>query len=77
MNKERRNQIKKIYDELEMLKDRLENVFTQEANAFDNMPYNLQTSDKGLKIEEGIDHLESTMNSIDDALNELAEFDWI
>lgn len=77
MNKERRNQIKKIYDELEMLKDRLENVFTEEANAFDNMPYNLQTPDKGLEIEEGIDHLESTMNSIDDALNELAEFDWI
>lgn len=77
MNKERRNQIKKIYDELEMLKDRLENVFTEEADAFDNMPYSLQTSDKGIEMEEGIDQLESAMNSIDDALNELAEFDWI
>jgi chromosome segregation ATPase len=54
------------------LKD-FESVRDAEQEAFDNLPESLQESEKGEKMQENIDALESALDSINEALDDLEQ----
>ncbi len=61
MNADRRKKLQKVITALD-------EVITDEQDAYDNMPENLQDSEKGESIEEGLDNL----NEAKELLEELA-----
>ena len=73
MNNTRRKSIQKIYDRLEELMQDIEALQEEEQDAFDNMPENLQCSERGEAMEEAIESLESAANSVQEALDCLEE----
>ena len=73
MNKERRREIETLIDELDDLKARIESVQSDEQDYFDNMPENLQSSERGEMAEEAIGNLDSALDSLDEAIDSLRE----
>lgn len=73
MNKQRRNEISKIVSELEILKSRLSDVLSEEQDAFDNMPENLQYSMRGEESQEAIDNIEEALSDIEEAISLLED----
>lgn len=71
MNKQRRMEIKNIIAELENIKTKLDNVFSEEQYAFDNMPENLQYSMRGEESQEAIDYMSEAVSSIEEAIDQL------
>jgi len=68
MNKERRKTLDKAIALLEEAKSLLEEVASEEQDAFDNMLEGLQQSDKGQAMEEAISELESAFEGVIDAI---------
>lgn len=73
MNKQRRTEIKNIIAELENIKTKLDNVFSEEQYAFDNMPENLQYSMRGEESQEAIDYMSEAVSSIEEAIDQLED----
>ena len=73
MNKARRKEIEALIDELEDLKSRIESVQSDEQDYFDNMPENLQSSERGELAEEAVGNLDSALDSLDEAIESLRE----
>lgn len=76
MNKERRKNIQGIADQLEELKANLELIQEEEEEYRDNIPENLQGSERYEKAEEACDALSEAVDNLDDiiaSLGELAE----
>lgn len=73
MNKQRRKIISECTLQIEQIKSTLEDVKMDEEFAFDNMPENLQGSERGEEMEEAIDCLEEVMNTLDDAIEQLSQ----
>ena len=73
MNKERRKKISIIIKEIEQVKDRLQEVLSEEESVFDNMPENLQCSMRGEESEESIDYMNEAIDALDNALEQLEE----
>lgn len=71
MNKQRRMEIKNIIAELENIKTKLDNVFSEEQYAFDNMPENLQYSMRGEESQEAIDYMSEAVSNIEEAIDQL------
>jgi len=61
MNKNRRTELQKVINSLE-------NVITDEQDAYDNMPEGIQESERGESMETGLDSL----NEAKDLLEEIA-----
>lgn len=61
MNKDRR---KRIQNACEILKD----VLSEEEMYFDNMPENLQGSDRGMQSEDAIDILTGVVDSLEEIM---------
>lgn len=59
MNKERRAKLQKAID-------LIEDVIGEEQDAYDNMPESLQYSEKGEKMDEGIDSLEAAKDILEE-----------
>lgn len=57
MNKRDRKEIEKITEELEALKERIENLADYEQEKVDNMPENLIYSERGEAMQEAADRL--------------------
>lgn len=55
MNKIRRKAIEDLVTKMSALKGELEKIQDEEQNVFDNMPENLQSSERGMNSEEAID----------------------
>lgn len=73
MNKQRRKVIADIQAQLSNLAEAINNVWSEEQEAFDNLPEGLQESERGEAMQEAIDALESAADlceELDDALNE-------
>lgn len=66
MNKERRKQIEIVIKQIELAKDKLQNVLNEEEYTFDNMPENLQGSIRGEESQEAIDTMNEAIESIDE-----------
>ena len=73
MNKQRRMEIKNIIAELENIKTKLDNVFSEEQYAFDNMPENLQYSMRGEESQEAIDYMAEAVSNIEEAIDQLED----
>jgi len=71
MNKQRREQIKKVAQKLDEIKDELNMIYGDEQDYYDNMPENLQGSERGMAAEEAIETLEEAVNSIDEVMETL------
>ncbi len=65
MNKERRDRLSDVIASLEEAKDLLEDVKSDEQEAFDNMPEGLQSSERGSKMLDYIDLMEEAGDKID------------
>lgn len=72
MNNARRKAIRNVIKMLkgspvdwECVETELSDVLDEESEAMDNIPENLQDSDRYLVCEESVDYLEDAINSID------------
>ncbi len=61
MNRDRRKKIQKAID-------LLDDVLVDEQEAYDNMPENLQDSDKGDTMQTGIDNLQDGKDLLEEVL---------
>ena len=73
MNKQRRTEIANIVTELEILKERLDKVLSEEQDVFDNMPENLQYSMRGEESQEAIDNMDGAMSDLENAISQLED----
>lgn len=76
MNNQKREQLKLARDYLSKASDIVSNVLDKEQDCLDNMPENLQYSDKCERMEAAISKLEDGLNNIetaDECLSEAAE----
>lgn len=74
MNQARRKQIKKVIEQIELAKDKLQNVLNEEEETFDNMPENLQGSIRGDESQEAMDAMNEAielMDEVNEVLNGL------
>ena len=71
MNKQRRAELAAIAESLSELKDRLETCKTEEEEYLENMPENLQESDKHAQSEACVDNLDDAVSSLDDTLTSI------
>lgn len=73
MNKQRRNKLGDAIIYLNTVKDMIKDVKTKEEFAFDNMPENLQYSNKGCDMEENIDEMEEIIDGIDELISSIED----
>lgn len=71
MNKDRRKRITALISLLDDLKGKVEEIQLEEQEIFDNMPENLQGSERGSLISDAADFLQTSVDSIQEAINEL------
>lgn len=71
MNKARRISIMKTINSLQILKSDVENIQSEEQDAYDNLPESLQDSERGDRMQEAIDNLDDAMTLIDEAVTAL------
>lgn len=65
MNKIRRNQIQVVIKSIE---DLIQSILSEEQEAFDNMPENLQSSWRGTESEDAQGSLESAIDALEEAI---------
>lgn len=70
MNKARRMQIKEAIQRIE---DLMQNILSDEQEAYDNMPENLQGSYRGMESEEAQENLEAAIEALEEAISYLEE----
>lgn len=73
MNKVRRKELQDIYDIISEVKNRLETVHDEEEEYKDNIPENLQGSERYERAEVAVDALDSAVSSLEDALDYIEE----
>ena len=56
-------------EQLEALKDELENIQQEEQEAFDNIPEAFQDTDRYTEAEEAVDNLDSAFGSLEECLD--------
>ena len=71
MNAERRKRITELVTLLEGLKTDIEAVQQEEQDYYDNMPENLQGSEKGQAAEAAADNLDEAAQAIESAIDYL------
>lgn len=75
MNNKRRELIKQIAIELDALRERVENIKSEEQDYFDNMPESLQNGEKGETAQAAIDALDTAYDGFDTIVDALSEAD--
>lgn len=71
MNNPRRKKLAKLQEQIEELRMALEEVLEEEQEAFDNMPENLQYSEKGERAEGCISALEDAVSNLEEAVENI------
>lgn len=69
MNKKRRESLDVAINYINMGKDLIKNVKDEEELAYDNLPENLQCSDRAFDMEEKIENMEEVIDKIDDIIS--------
>lgn len=75
MNSKRRKEIGECHDALGSIMNKLLNIMTEEEEAFNNLPEGLQQSERGEKMQNAIDTLDSVADSLMSIIEELEEID--
>lgn len=73
MNNTRRKQIEKLVDQLDSIYAEIEELQADEQDCYDNMPENLQGSERCQSMESAIESMDSALSSIDDVRDYLEE----
>lgn len=73
MNKERRKSLREIQSKLERLGEDLEALKEEEEEYRDNMPENLQESERYQRADEVCDLLQEALESMDNAYQQIEE----
>ena len=71
MNKVRRKRVDDVIAKLYELQEELESIFDEESEYRDNIPENMQTSERYENAETNCDNLESAKDSIDEIIDYL------
>ena len=72
MNKQRKKSIEKIIEQIMKLNENIEEVLWEEEDAYDNIPENLQESERARISEESIDLLTEAKDYLVDANDSLS-----
>lgn len=70
MNNKRR---KKIAEAIYKIEELIQNILDEEQEAYDNMPENLQGSERGIISEEAQESLGSAIDALEEAISYLEE----
>lgn len=73
MNKIRRKALNDIMERMEMLKCELEVLRDEEQDYLDNMPENLQGSERYEAAESAVDNMDSAVDDLADAISYIEE----
>ena len=73
MNNQRRKTLKEAIELIEQATAVIEEVKNQEENALDNLPENLQDSERAENMQECIDLLEEVQNDLESRCEEISE----
>ena len=73
MNNKRRDLLRLAISSLEQASEYISRALDQEQDCLDNMPENLQYSERYEKMEDVISHLEESIENIDEAKNSVEE----
>lgn len=73
MNRERRKNIQSIIDQLEKLSGAIEEIQYEEEEYRDNIPENLQSSERYEVADEAVSSLESAISSLEEVIASLEE----
>lgn len=73
MNKVRRKELQELYDIISEAKDRLEMLHDEEEEYKDNIPENLQGSERYEIAEAAVDALDSAVSSLEETLDYIEE----
>jgi len=73
MNNARRKTITKIQEQLEDLKNQIEELQCEEQESFDNMPEGLQMSERGEACETAANALQEAFDNMDCVIAALEE----
>lgn len=73
MNNQRRVKLREINIYINSILNMIESVRDDEESAFDNMPENLQGSNRAFEMEENIDYLDDAIDYLNDAVNSIGE----
>lgn len=71
MNKQRRRELQNIIDELNILRSKLEDIQNEEEEYRDNIPENMQSSEKYEIAEVAYDSMSEAIDSIEEAINDI------
>jgi hypothetical protein len=71
MNAERRKQIAKLSSQLDGVIRQIEEIQSEEQDAYDNLPDSFQSGEQGDASQEAIQTLESAIATLNDAQSEL------
>ena len=73
MNESRRASLRDAIAHLRNAESTIERVCDEEQDSMDNMPENLQSSDRYSAMEDAVDHLEDAIESVQEAANSLEQ----
>ena len=73
MNKNRRKQIANLIVSLETIKSKIDNILSDEQEYLDNIPENLQCSERYDVADNAIGSLDLAISNVDEALSALEE----
>lgn len=73
MNNKRREILRNAVRFLDSASNLISNALEQEEDCLDNMPENLQMSDRYEAMEAAIDHLEDASSLLDEAKDKIGE----
>lgn len=71
MNKQRRKSLTALIDQFESLKCELETLMEEEEEYRDNMPENLQGSERYDMADEAVSNLEDAISSLEDVTSSI------
>lgn len=71
MNKMNRKQLSALISRIETIHEELDEIKDCEEEKFDNMPENLQESDRGETLSEIIDFLDAAAEDLNDAVEQI------
>jgi len=73
MNRERRKRIADVQEKIAGLLEELDEIRTEEEEAYDNLPESLQESERGAAMEEAIGTLDEAYDDLENVSGTLEE----
>lgn len=67
MNKNRRDRLAKLSDQISDIMEKLEELRDEELEAFENLPESLNSSERGETMQTAIDAMDDALSSLENA----------